>query len=659
MSSAAYRPDIDGLRSIAVMSVVLFHADISFFSGGFAGVDVFFVISGFLITRLIKTALEDNRFSYGDFYLRRSRRLFPALFVTLLLVWMFGALLFLPSHFERLGAALISALFWCSNVFFWTETGYFDADAALKPLLHTWSLGVEEQFYLVWPTFLVLLFSWRKAALLPGIAIASVASFVASQYFLSHDASAAFYLMPFRVFEFGVGALLVWVVHRQPKNPVVLDGLLLLGIGIVVYSFIGFDEHVPFPGVFALVPCVGTALIIYAGQARLAGPILCNPVSIYLGVISYSLYLVHWPVVVFYKYVVQSFGTVDKLAVVVIAIALAGLMYRYIETPLRRPPQAAANKADGSPASPRKFIYGCLFSALALSGVSAGAWMTKGWPERWDLDEAILDAVTNQRELRDRSWDLVNNIGGLNEPEFTAVGPDSTAPKKVRLLLAGDSFSKDFFNALVLNEEAFDWLDVRRIEMHQYCLYLLEEGRPPPSDLSAEGQTHCEQDVAEWRASTLPQTADWVAYVVRWKASGLNDLPALTGELQRNSNARLALVGRKAEFVDVPRMTVRYGGIDGLDRYSAQFRKTAVDSINEELKALSADAGAPFVDMLAVACTPDGLSCDMVDDNGKLLFYDYGHWTLGGAAHFGAKLAASDSLSPLRAISPRVSSNAD
>ena len=200
---------------------------------------------------------------------------------------------------------------------------------------------------------------------------------------------------------------------------------------------------------FALVPCIGTALIIYAGQARLAGPILCNRVSIYLGVISYSLYLVHWPVVVFYKYDAESFTAVDKLAVVAIAIVLAGLMYRYVETPLRRPPQ-------DSKASPRKFIYGCLLSALALSAGSAGAWMSKGWPDRWDLDEAILDSVTNQRELRDRSWDLVNNIGGLNEPEFEPVASGADTPKKVRLLLAGDSFSKDFFKALVLNADAFD-----------------------------------------------------------------------------------------------------------------------------------------------------------------------------------------------------------
>jgi len=628
-SSSSYRPDIDGLRSFAVMSVVLFHADIALFSGGFAGVDVFFVISGFLITRLIKTALEDERFGYGDFYLRRARRLFPALFFTLFLVFVVGAILFLPNHFERLGGALLSALFWCSNVFFWTETGYFDADATLKPLLHTWSLGVEEQFYLVWPTFLVSLFAWRGArGLLVGICAATLLSFGASQYFISVDASGAFYLMPFRVFEFGIGALLVWVAEKPLRNPLLLDGVFATGLALMLVSFLVFTEHVIFPGVNALVPCVGTAMAIYAGRSRLATPILCNPLSIYLGVISYSLYLVHWPVVVFYRYVAQSFGFIDKIAVVVIAILLAAAMYRFVETPLRRP--------NSRTKTARPFIYGCVASALLLSAISSAVWLNNGWPARWDLPAPILDAATNQRELRARSWDLVKNIGGLNPAEFTPV----------RLLLVGDSHSKDVFNAIALNAERFPWLDVRRLELHEYCLYKLA-GVPPGKGLLGEVKSRCDAEFDKWMASTLPDTADWVALSVRWKSKSFDSLGAFANHVRERTDARVAVFGRTAEFEDVPQMAVRYGAIEGLNEHAATLRNKKIDRLNMRMAAAAQTSGVLYLDKLNLVCNADGEACEMLDKNNNLLLYDFSHWTLSGAARFGEKMAEQNLLAPM------------
>ncbi len=201
-----YRPEIDGLRAVAVLLVIFFHYQFSIFGGGYVGVDVFFVISGYLITRLIKDQVEGGNFSITSFYVRRMRRLFPALFFTLIITTLAAFLLFSAEHLERYGQSLIYALISVSNFFFWQEAGYFDLNAIVKPLLHTWSLSVEEQFYLIWPGLLLLLFYPKKSSLaLLGLAIVAVGSLYLSESFLSSDPKAAFFLMPLRAFEFCIG----------------------------------------------------------------------------------------------------------------------------------------------------------------------------------------------------------------------------------------------------------------------------------------------------------------------------------------------------------------------------------------------------------------------------------------------------------------------
>ena len=628
MTTTTYRPDIDGLRAIAVMSVVLFHADVTFFSGGYAGVDVFFVISGFLITRLLTKALAEESFTYSDFYLRRARRLFPALFVTLLLVLLTATVMFLPFHLQRLGGALASALFWCSNIFFWTESGYFDAEASLKPLLHTWSLGVEEQFYLVWPTFMVMLFALGKRVwLIAGIAIISLVSLAAAELWLAKDSSAAFYLAPFRVYEFGIGALLVFVYEKKPATPIALELLLLAGLGLVAYSMLAFDEHTPFPGFSALVPCLGTALIIYAGQAERVGALLRNPVSRYLGLISYSLYLVHWPVVVFYKYSVESFTRIDKLAVIVIAIGLAALMYRFVETPLRKP----------SSESPRRFIVGCVGSALALTMLSAGAWFTQGLPSRWDLPASILDMATHQREIRDRTWDLVNNIHGQNPDSFSA--ETSGTPPPIRVLVVGDSHSKDIFNAIAQNPDLYSWLEVRRLALDDRCLFNFASPPTAPTGTSAEQKNRCTTEITALKNSAVLRDAQWVLFSARWRSESIPYIDAFAQWLKTTTSAEFGVFGRTAEFKDIPRLAVRFGAVEGFEAHAAKHRLRKLDQINDKLSGIAQASAIPFLDKLPLVCSADDSRCDMLDDNNNLLFYDYGHWTLHGAKHFGAKMA--------------------
>jgi peptidoglycan/LPS O-acetylase OafA/YrhL len=323
-----YRADIDGLRAVAVLCVLFFHLDFAAFSGGFVGFDVFFVISAFLITRLIFNEVKINQsFNFAHFYSRSIRRLAPALIVTLSSSWIFAFLLFSPEHFKRFGGALLSAMLSISNFFFWSESDYFDTAVEFKPLLHTWSLGVEEQFYLLWPALLVfLLFKGPKIVaplfLLVGITLSLLLNVIfadgnsglvaslpkAIGEWFSDGAATIFFLTPFRIFELGIGALMVWLIQYKPRNSLVLEPLVIIGLSMIGYGVFAFDKTTLFPSYNALLPCLGAALIIYAGSAKYTGRLLNNVIMVCIGLISYSLYLVHWPLFIFYQY--YNFGTV-------------------------------------------------------------------------------------------------------------------------------------------------------------------------------------------------------------------------------------------------------------------------------------------------------------------------------------------------------------
>lgn len=338
-----YRPDIDGLRAFAVVSVFLFHLGLDWFPGGFVGVDIFFVISGFLITRIIKKEIETTgEFCFGAFYLRRIRRLFPALFVVLLFTALAAALLFSPSHFSRFGGAFSSALISVSNIFFWTEADYFDISAKLKPLLHTWSLGIEEQFYLFWPLLLLFVFKIHKSWLIPTLVFFGVVSLVANIYYGNgipgtwneNGKSTIYFLLPFRVFEFVLGAILVWCTHNYFKTQWLYEAFFILAITLMLYAVLMFNEKMLFPSYFALVPSVGAALVIYTGNKATLARVLTNPLAVWIGLISYSLYLVHWPLIVFWQYIIKSeLSWYDQITITVVSITFAYTIYRFVEQP--------------------------------------------------------------------------------------------------------------------------------------------------------------------------------------------------------------------------------------------------------------------------------------------------------------------------------------
>lgn len=325
-----YRTDIDGLRGLAVIAVLLFHAGLPV-SGGFVGVDVFFVISGFLITGILVHSAENKKLNVIDFYKRRIIRLYPALCATLILTMIAGFFIFDPSLLVEMSKSVPWAALSASNIYFFNDGGYFAASSDVKPLLHTWSLGVEQQFYLVWP-FLIMIgtFFGRKTLSLILILV-SIISVYLSQKYLSINSSASYFLTPMRVFELSIGGMLS-LVNRECSSRISKEFLCASGIIIIVASSLLMNSESPFPGVAALIPCLGAALCIYAGSAKTSGYLLRNKVFVFIGTISYSLYLVHWPVIVFYKYYIFINPTqIDKFAMLAISFAISIPMYYLCE----------------------------------------------------------------------------------------------------------------------------------------------------------------------------------------------------------------------------------------------------------------------------------------------------------------------------------------
>ena len=370
-----YRNDIDGLRAIAVLAVVLFHSKLAF-PGGFVGVDVFFVISGYLITSLILADLGRGTFSLSRFWERRIRRIWPASLVTVLVTLCLGSTFMFPEDLRGLANDAIAQVFMLANVRFWHKTDYFADFADLNPLLHMWSLALEEQFYVFFP--LLLAWCWRCSRSRCWIALAVVAalSFVASWALLDDQPAAVFYLLPFRVWELLVGALLAfcpWV----PTKPWQRECLGVLGMLMILRPCLCYDRSTPFPGVAAVEPCLGAATLILVGSGggSLVGRVLQSPPLMLLGKMSYSIYLWHWPLIVFLRY-----GLTPRLPGSVVAVYIAILLavsyasWRWIELPLR---------AASSPLQRTRVLAGVAIASLAVL-VSAGLIsLLRGVPSRF------------------------------------------------------------------------------------------------------------------------------------------------------------------------------------------------------------------------------------------------------------------------------------
>lgn len=374
----AYRPEIDGLRAIAVVPIVLFHAGVDWLSGGYVGVDIFFVISGYLIGSIILGDLQRGRFSFRDFYLRRTRRILPALLFMVVVTLGSGYFVLLPDEWVELALSAAAALFFVPNINFWqASSNYFGLDVATQPLLHTWSLGVEEQFYLLVPALLFLLYRQRQSAVLvPCLVLLCAGSFWVNLHWMDIDSKFSFYMLPARAWQLFAGVLLAWWLPRHVPGPRTGVSLTVVGLALCIMPMVLLGEHSPFPGVNALYPVIGTVLIILGTAAtpgRAVARLLAARPLVGVGRISYSLYLWHWPVVVYLGLLRP--GQSNTLLTLAISLVLASASYRYVEERYRRPPAGDIAVSRRRRRELQGVIATCLCACVLV-------WLAGGFPQR-------------------------------------------------------------------------------------------------------------------------------------------------------------------------------------------------------------------------------------------------------------------------------------
>ena len=383
-----YRAEIDGLRALAVVPVVLFHAGITGFGGGFVGVDIFFVISGYLITSIILNEQLKDSFTLASFYERRARRILPALMFVVLLSVIAAWYLLLPTELVDYGKSLISVGVFASNILFWQESDYFAATSEFIPLLHTWSLAVEEQFYLVFPLFMMASIAWLKRSRVVVLAILAVVSLLYCEWAWRNTPEANFFLAPSRAWELLAGVFCAFYlqslrVASSDSSSVVARGLpdgvkqvaSLIGFCMTLYSIFFFTKAIPFPSVYALVPVVGTVLIIlFAESNTLVGRLLSLPVFVGIGLVSYSAYLWHQPLFVFAR--INSYEELSPLLLMglsVLAFVLAYISWRWVEKPFR----------NRHWLSQKQVLWMAALCSVVLIAIGSGFIMGDGFNERF------------------------------------------------------------------------------------------------------------------------------------------------------------------------------------------------------------------------------------------------------------------------------------
>lgn len=429
-----YRAEIDGLRAFAVVPVILFHAGFDFFSGGFVGVDIFFVISGYLITSIILTEKLAGTFSLLNFYERRARRILPALFLVMAVCIPFAWMWLIPGDMKDFSESLIAVSVFSSNFLFWYESGYFSTQAELKPLLHTWSLAVEEQYYMLFPLLIIACWKLKRMWLIVILIEIAVLSLALAQWTSLNEPTAAFYILPTRAWELLIGALIAFYLSTK-QSAHASQSLSLVGLLLIVYSIIAFDEQTPFPGVFAIVPTLGVAFIIlFAAENTLVHKVLAHKIPVGIGLISYSAYLWHQPLLAFARH--RTIGEPDTLLIsglVIASIVLAYFSWRFVEKPFR-------NKQGFR--SGQILLFAIIGSGcFALFGIVGYA--TEGFQQRMNDEFALV--LAGQKDINPRRSECHIRPNKLPSPQSACVLGNS---EKIVGAIIGDSHADAISRAL-------------------------------------------------------------------------------------------------------------------------------------------------------------------------------------------------------------------
>lgn len=632
-----YRAEVDGLRALAVIPVILFHAGFNSFSGGFVGVDVFFVISGYLITSIILTELESNKFSILNFYERRARRILPVLFFVMLVCIPFAWLWLMPLDLKDFFQSIIAVATFSSNILFWLESDYFDTAAELKPLLHTWSLAVEEQYYIFFPLFLMFLWGQGKRVIISALLVIFLLSLSLAQWAAFNAPTANFYLLPTRGWELLIGVFAAFYLNQQTAKwmlPKLNNLLSSLGLLLIFISVFIFDSSIPFPSVYALVPTIGTVLIIvFAQEGTWVQRFLSNKLFVGVGLISYSAYLWHQPIFAFVKY--RSFTEPSHGLMLLLCIAVVLLSYlswRFVEIPFR-------NKQAYS----RRFIFASGGVLTALFVVAAGVADLKHLYRSNDayLELMVKSYQPDNRELGAESWDYLRTLSGYQNYGVDKNHYDRTQwfdvdDNRQRLLIVGNSHSKDIFNVLSSSEAS--------LTQFQLARFGTEIGHIDESFFNSPNY----------------HLADVIMLASQYKSQDLTRIEALITRLI-SDNKKPVLVKNIYEFEEFGQRTyadflfhllVKERGADNIssidiskinqkhfEQFSHREFKLFTQQVNLTLTLLADKyPDVILLDRMDYICNQLKQTCYAIDEDYQKYFYDYGHHTVAGAMFFGSRV---------------------
>lgn len=622
-----YRAEIDGLRAIAVIPVILFHAGFELFGGGFVGVDVFFVISGYLITTIIISEILKERFSLINFYERRARRILPALFSVCVVTLLLSPIILVSEQIFDLGQSLFSVSVFASNYFFYSEIDYFNEFSSKNPLLHTWSLAVEEQFYIIFPLLLILLNHIKQSykLVISVILIIFLASLLSAENLVSSNRDLAFYSIHTRAWELMAGAIasiLLYANYVKPqefkyKYPIIYEIISIISLALLLASFTLFDEFMMHPGLITFIPVISTfCIILYVNKNSFIGRLLSSKSLVKVGLWSYSLYLIHYPVFsyidIYYDYV-SSYGRVFiKVIALPFIFMFSWLSYKFIETPFR----------DKSSFSPKSIFLVSLTSIFLLSSIGLIIHYNQGFPRQLNQFHSylgkspILDVSLEKEKLEVLRY----KYSGL---EREAICDPSGKLECKKILTIGDSMAEDVFYSLA---EFSPQLSIKHLKMNEICMSSFSNKQLPEQICPSTKLTtkHLFEEAAI--ATDIIISADWNDYYL----GGYY----LAKYMSINIDANIFLVGN-IKFSDIQNIHLKPKYKDFKDE---DLRKFFYRSARKDVLEISNNLSLKIVDLPDVNwieksdlfCELRKKECNLINKDNKALIWDKNHLTVHG-----------------------------
>lgn len=594
---------INGTRGVAVLLVLLFHLELVIFKGGFTGVDVFFVISGYLISSKIIPSIDNSSFKFNEYILRRLKRILPSYFFVIIASLIVILLLFVDIHKQYSLKEILFSLFFFQNFYYWDQSGYFGLEKLYKPLLNTWSLGIEVQFYLLFP---LLYFILKKK-----IIILIILSFLLSYFY--GDRNISYFILPTRFFEFGIGIIVYLILSKKKfKDKKSTNFFFLVGIILVFFSTIYIDQNKQFPGFYTLFPCIGTGLIIYNSLKTKYSFLIDNNFFNFFGNISYSLYLIHWPLIIFYKYL---FIKINLHFIDQIIIFLFSIIAAYALT----------------------FYYEITFYKKKLKPVL-------GFNKFLILYLILIIVIFSIFYILQKKIKIIEDNIIIFDEKIILQQENSEEQKKI--LILGDSHGLDLYRSLISNNNFTKKSKFIYIDLGDHCFqsYLNQDNLITQLEILIYKKLNtvykqCNSKILEFKNSNILNIANTIIISNRYNKTSLKYLIPFAEKVKNEKN-KVVIVNNGPRFID-PRTLVKLNknlSIEELNKKFYLFQDKLIVDLNDSMKKISKSKDIFIFDKYGLICNKFIKSCSVLDSNNEFLFSDKDHFSLNGYRFYGNKL---------------------